>query len=502
MFPFLMRIQVAWLCIALVVSTTLIGVAQSRKDSIDAFINQQMRDGHIPGLQLAIIRNGHIDQLSAYGLANVEYQIKTTNQNVFSINSMTKAFVGVAIMQLAEQEKLRINDPIGQYIDSLPTTWQSLSIKQLMTNTSGLPNIIDQYEHVLGQGQEQAAWTAVKALPIEFKPGERFSYNQTGYVILGKIIHRLSGVPFTQFIEDNQFKVVGMNLTRFGDSADLIPNSAGGYTRLKNVNGKWLPRDEKDPLGMSIAEFPVFFRTAAGILSTAQDMAHWLIALQSGKLLKKKESLEALWTPARLANGQVGGFNELTNGYALGWPTVTREEHPALAPVGGFRSALFVYPQDDLSIVVLTNLQGANPEWFIDEIAGYYLPDMHKANGFGLSSSLKTLRTELLKKGFANAIPIAKTLQQKDASFHLKEDQLNGWAYYLANEKKTQEALAIFKLTVALYPQSANAYDSLGEACATVGNKAAAIQNYKRSLELDATNQNAADQITRLSKTP
>ncbi|QMW04967.1 serine hydrolase [Spirosoma foliorum] len=500
-----MRIQVAWLCITLLVSTTFIdsqALAQSRKDSINVFIKKQMQNGHIPGLQLAIIRNGHIDQLSAYGLANVEYQIRTTDQNVFAINSMTKAFVGVAIMQLAEQEKLRINDPIGNYIDSLPTAWQSLTIQQLLTNTSGLPNIIDQYEHVLGQGQEQAAWTEVKALPIEFKPGERFSYNQTGYVILGKIINRLSGVAFTQFIEDNQFKVAGMNLTRFGDSSDLIPNSAGGYTRVKNVNGKWLSRDEKDPLGVDFIKFPVFFRTATGILSTAQDMAHWLIALQSGKLLKKKESLEALWTPARLTNGQVSGFNELTNGYALGWPTVTRDEHPAVAPVGGFRSALFVYPKDDLSIVVLTNLQGANPEWFIDEIAGYYLPDMHKANGFGLSSSLKTLRTELLKKGFTNAIPIAKTLQQKNASFHLKEDQLNSWAYYLASENKTQEALAIFKLTVALYPQSANAYDSLGEGYDMVGDKASAIQNYKRSLELDATNQNAANQIARLSKTP
>lgn len=489
----------------LVVITNLVVfqvLAQSRKDSIDAFMKQQMRERNIPGLQLAIIRNGQIDQLSAYGLANVEHNVRTTNQSVFSINSITKAFVGVAIMQLAEQGKLRIDTPIAQYIDSLPVAWQGITIKQLLTNTSVLPNIIDQNEHVLGQGQEQAAWTAVKALPLEFKSGERFSYNQTGYVILGKIIKKLSGVPFTQFIEDNQFNVVGMNLTRFGDSGDVIPNSAGAYTKVKNVNGNWLPREEKNPLGVAFIEFPTFFRTATGILSTAQDMAHWLMALQAGKLLKKKESIEALWTPARLPNGQVGGFNELTNGYALGWPTVTRDEHPAVAPVGGGRSALFVYPNDNLSIVVLTNLQGANPEWFIDEIAGYYMPEMHKANGFGLSPSLKTLRTELLKQGFEKAIHIANMLQQKDASFRLKEDQLNSWGYSLTSEKKLQQALAIFKLTVALYPQSSNAYDSLGEAYAMVGDKATAIQNYNRSLELDATNQNATNQITQLSKTP
>lgn len=502
---FFIRVPSNYLRFALILISILVVsqvFAQSRKDSIDAFIHQQMRERHIPGLQLAILRNGQIDQLSAYGLANVEHTIRTTNQSVFSINSITKAFVGVAIMQLAEQGKLRIDTPIAQYIDSLPTAWQALTIQQLLTNTSGLPNIIDPYEHVLGGGQEQAAWTEVKTLPLEFKAGDRFNYNQTGYVILGKIIHQLSGVPFTQFIEDNQFNVVGMNSTRFGDSGDVIPNNAGVYTKLKNVNGKWLARDEKNPLGVGFAEFPTFFRTATGILSTAQDIAHWLIALQSGKLLKKKESLEALWTPARLPNGQVGGFNELTNGYALGWPTVTRDEHPAVAPVGGGRSALFVYPKDNLSIVVLTNLQGSNPEWFIDEIAGYYISEMHRANGFGLSPSLKTLRTELLKKGFAKAIPIAKMLQQKNASFQLKEDQLNSWGYYLLSEKKAQEALAIFKLIVSLYPQSANAYDSLGEAYVMVGEKASAIQNYKRSLELDATNQNAANQIAQLSKTP
>lgn len=505
---FLIRVPANYLRVvrvALIVILNLVlfkVLAQSRKDSIDVFIHQQMRERHIPGLQLAILRNGQINQLSAYGLANIEHNIKTTNQSVFSINSITKAFVGVAIMQLAEQGKLRIDTPITQYIDSLPTAWQSLTIQQLLTNTSGLPNIIDQDEHVLGGGQEQAAWLAVKALPLEFISGDRFSYNQTGYVILGKIIDQVSGVPFIQFIDDNQFKVVGMNFTRFGDSGDVIPNSAGVYTKLRNVNGKWLARDAKNPLGVGFAEFPTFFRTATGILSTVQDMAHWLMALQSGKLLKKKESLEALWTPARLNNGQVGGFNELTNGYALGWPTVTRDEHPAVAPVGGGRSALFVYPRDNLSIVVLTNLQGANPEWFINEIAGYYYPEMHKANGFGLSPSLKTLRTELLKKGFAKAIPIAKMLQQKNASFHLRGDQLNSWGYYLLSETKGPEALAIFNLIVSLYPQSANAYDSLGEAYATMGDKANAIHNYKRSLELDATNQNAANQIAQLSKTP
>ncbi len=224
---------------------------------------------------------------------------------------------------------------------------------------------------------------------MEFSPGDKFSYNQTGYYILGKVITKLSGQHFTKFSEENQFRPCGMVSTRFGDSNDVIPNNSNAYSTIYNEGGKWI-NDGK--LHNAYATFPLFFRTATGIISTSEDLAKWLIALQSKRLLKKQSSLDQMFATARLNNGNIGGFNKLTNGYALGWPTVVREEHPALAPVGEMRSALFVYPQDNLSVIVLTNLQGSNPEWFIDEIAGFYLPDMKLKNGFGLSKNLKFLR--------------------------------------------------------------------------------------------------------------
>jgi len=192
-------------------------------------------------------------------------------------------------------------------------------------------------------------------------------------VLLGKIITKLSGMHFTKFIEERQFNVAGMKLTRFGDSYDVIPNYAGAYTMTRQFGDSFVRNSSP---GVAYMQFPVFFRTAAGIQSTATDMANWIIALNTGKLLKQQSSIETLWTPAKLNNGKIGGFNKLTNGYALGWPTVTRDEHPAVAPVGGGRSALFIYPKDKLSIVVLTNLMGANPDRFIDEIAGFYIADM------------------------------------------------------------------------------------------------------------------------------
>jgi len=467
----------------------------STADSIDVFLKAKMQQRHIPALQIAVIRGSKIIKDTTFGVANLEYSIKATNQSLFTINSITKAFTGVAIMQLAEEGKLKITDPLSKYLDSLPQTWRNITLQQVLTHTSGLPDLLDAEEQVMGHGDEQEAMQKVKALPMEFKPGEKFSYNQTGYVLLGQIITRLSGMHFTRFIEERQFKVAGMKLARYGDSYDVIPGYAGAYTMTRQVGDRFVINSSP---GISYIQFPVFFRTAAGIISTATDMANWIIALKGGKLLKPS-SIDVLWTPAILNNGKIGGFDLLTNGYALGWPTVTRSEHPAVGPVGGRRSALFIYLKDDLSIVVLTNLLGGDPQKFIDEIAGYYLPDMHEANGFDLPANLKKLRAELIKQGFDKAPAVASGLKKKDPAFQLNESELNGWGYQLLGQKNIKAGLAIFKLNAVLYPQSSNVFDSLAEALEMMEDNPGALANYKKSLALDPKNKHAAERMQALA---
>ena len=464
-------------------------------DSIDVFVQGTMSKRNIPALQLAVVRGEKMVKKTAYGTANLEHNVSVNMQTLFPINSITKAFVGVAVMQLAEEGKLDINDPISKYLDSLPVSWQKLTLKQLLTHTSGLPDIIDEDEMVFGGG-EKAAWKRVTALPVVFAPGEKFMYNQTGYVALGKIITKVSGKHFTQFIIDRQFRVAGMERTRFGDSYDVVENSAGAYTMSKMVNGNFIRNNTP---GISYIQFPEFYRTAAGIMSTAEEMGRWIIALQSGLLLKQKTSIATLFTPALLNSGKTGGFNALTNGYALGWPTVTREEHPAVAPVGGGRNGLMVYLKDDLSIVVLTNLMGSNPERFIDEIAGYYINEMHEANGFGLPAGLKKLRNEAMKNGFKNMLSVAKALKKSTPSIDLDEQVINGWGYQLLSQKEPDKALSVFKLNTELYPASANTFDSLGEMYEGLEDSVKAIASYKKVLTLDPGNENATARIKALS---
>jgi CubicO group peptidase (beta-lactamase class C family) len=323
-------------------------------------------------------------------------------------------------------------------------------------------------------------------MPMEFTPGERFSYNQTNYALLGKIIDKLSGKPFAQVFRERQFDVAAMSHTGFGDSRDVTPNMVRTYRYVTQADGQKLPAEK---LVHDYAEFPPFRRTASGMNSTAEDLARWVIALQQGKLLRTKSALKTLWT--------AGGVNNANNGsapeWALGWVTKPRPRHSAVIATGGGRAAIFVYPEDNLAVIVLTNLANTYPEEFVDELAGFYNPDI------SASDPVTALRIQLRRRGYEHAIEVFNELKRKDPSFTPLERDLNDWAYRMLNGGgKPKEALEIFKLNVHLYPSSANVYDSVAEAYAALGQNSLAIQNYKRSLELDPKNTNALQQLKKL----
>ena len=159
----------------------------------------------------------------------------------FSINSATKAFTGVAILQLVEAGKLELDAPISRYMKDLPATWQPITIRQLLDHTSGLPDILvppraQGTGTLVGEdGSDEGAWRAVQTLPMDFATGTAYRYNQTNYAILGKLITQQSGEPFTQFIRERQFDAVGMKSAGFGDSRDVIARRALPYLSLIHI---------------------------------------------------------------------------------------------------------------------------------------------------------------------------------------------------------------------------------------------------------------------------
>lgn len=467
--------------------------SQDPSAAIEVFLREKMQKRRIPGLQVAVVRHGKIVMLGAYGTANLQDSVPVTDRTVFSINSATKSFTGVAVMQLVEDGKVDIAAPASRYIEGLPPAWQAVTVRQLLTHTSGFPDILIPPKgqgtgSLVGDGGEESAWDTVRTLPMDFAPGEKYRYNQTNYVLLGKIIDKQSGEPFAQFMADRQFKVAGMPSAAFGDSRDIIPHRAQSY---RYAGGTLTAASSGGKLEQAYDEFTPFIRTAGGLNASAQDVARWIIALQDGTLLKQKSSLVTLWTPAKFNNGS-------PTPWALGWPTIKRPEHRAVAGIGGRRSAFFVYPDDDLAVVILTNLAGANPEEFIDEVAGHYIPDLLAINGGGLPPAIKLIHREVLKRGYAQAPAIVEELKKNDPGFQVPENDLNNWGGRLMVDDQLKDAIEIFKLNVILYPQSANTYDSLGEAYELDGDKAQAIRNYRRSLELDPKNGNAVEHLKTL----
>lgn len=168
------------------------------EQAIDAFLRSEMRERQIPGMQVAVILHGKVVLARNVGVASLQYGVPVTDASLFSINSATKAFTGVAIMQLVQQGKVDLGAPIGQYLPGLPLAWQAVTVTQLLNHTSGLPDVLDQRSGKLAGPQPdnpQAAWQAVQALPVEAPPGQRYRYNQSNYVLLAQLIERQSGQP-------------------------------------------------------------------------------------------------------------------------------------------------------------------------------------------------------------------------------------------------------------------------------------------------------------------
>ncbi|MEO6174139.1 MAG: serine hydrolase domain-containing protein [Flavobacterium circumlabens] len=341
----------------------ILSAEKVKVSKVDAALKDMIQKNNIIGLQLAIVSNNKIVKTMNYGLANIQDSVWVDSKTVFSINSMTKAFTGVALMQLAEEGKLNLDDPISKYLDSLPNSWKNITIKQLAGHTSGIPDIWNSERNMITENN-QIALKKIKELPIVFQPGERFGYNQTNYLLLGMLIEKISGKSFEKYLTENQFNKVGMKNSAKAGLADyykVVQHSARSYTHFRNGS-----------LTNMYEEIPENLRTAAGIYSTATEIAEWIIALQSRQLVKEEKNLEALWTPMVLTNGKTQGMSDFLNGYAIGFYTSSGTGNSVIASLGGLRSGMYIYPKDNISVIILTNSQGFHPEDYLEQIACLY----------------------------------------------------------------------------------------------------------------------------------
>ncbi len=477
-----MKHVTAFAALLLTIFVPLAARAQSRAtpaEQTDRTVRAYMAAFGVPGAQVAVVRDGHIVFSRAYGTTDVAFGVPATAQSVFTLASITKAFTGLAAMQAVEAGKLDLSAPVSRYLDGLPEAWRTVTIRQLLSHMSGLPDI---NRAPTVDTDAAKAWSWTLAQPVLFAPGERFHYCQTNYTLLQRVLNRLHGRSEDAMVGDAQLAEAGMTRTRYGDSRDIIAGKGPDYQFV---------RPAPEAPGVLEQRYPVslpFHRASNGLVSTADDMARWIIAIGQVKLLAPAQ-VETMWTPVPFNNGKAGQWG-------MGWTILARGAgHRAVGMTGGARSAFFIYPEDGVAVVILTNLLGAYPEDIVDQIASQWAPGLHLGG-------VPALRAALEAKGYADADTVLAGVKRADPGFAPPEAELNDWAYRLLASGRVREALAVMKLISGMFPDSGNAWDSLGEAYAANGDHAQAVSAYRRSLQLDPANKNAGRWLAKLGAPP
>ena len=293
------------------------------------------------GGSILIARNGKPVISKGYGMANIELNVLNTPQTVFRLGSVTKQFTAMVIMMLQERGKLSVSDPICKYLPDCPAAWKPITVKNLLTHTSGIPN----YTSFPGFAKTAVLPTLpaemigqLKDRPLEFAPGEKFAYSNSGYYVLGEIIERASGKTYAEFLQENIFAPLGMKQTGYDNPLEIIRNRAAGYQRQGGeiINAAYM--DMTIPFA------------AGALYSTTGDLLIWDQALYTEKLVSRK-SLDEIFTPFK---GE--------SGYGYGWSIGKTFDRRVIAHGGGiygFATQITRFPEDRVTVIVLSNIQAA-----------------------------------------------------------------------------------------------------------------------------------------------
>lgn len=351
-------------------------LSTAQQEAIDRYVTAEMARQRIPGLALGIYRAGAPIYLKGYGLADLEWQEPVTTDTRFQTGSLGKQFVAAAILRLAEQGKLDVDASITRYLPEAPARLRAVTVVHLLSHTSGI-GAYDAPEltapgaafDLRRDFTEAQLLSAILALPPAFKPGTDWQYNNTNYVLLGILIHRVTGRFYGDWLHDQFFAPLGMRATRVISDTDVIERRASGYEIKGGVlrNQQWVSA--------------TFNATADGALyTTVEDMARWDHALSEESLLSPA-SRARMWTAVRLADGRPN-----QRGYGFGWFTGAINAHRTISHSGawqGFTSDMLRFPDDRLSVVAFVNLDSehAGPENITKVVAGLVSPALMPAIG-------------------------------------------------------------------------------------------------------------------------
>lgn len=323
-------------------------LTQDQSQAIDRLLNAQLTSAHVPGAAIAVIMQSKVAKRATKGVADTASAAPVTAATPFQLASTTKTFTSVGVMKLVEDGRLKLDTRAGDLLDGLPDAWRAVTVRQLLSHTSGLPDIVrtpGKLELIAASWEE--AEKLIHDAPMQFAPGTRWAYTQTNYVLLAKIIEKLSATSFEQFLNVRLFRPLDMRDTFFAGTD--ARKCAANYERGEDGASK--PRD---------LTFPAFVHAAGGLCSSLDDLVRWNIAIDEGRVLPPV-LLNEVWTAARLPDGT-------TTGYGLGWVVDTAQGRRAVGHSGGNSTAYRKYPDDRMTVIVLHN-GVLDPDGLVSSIA-------------------------------------------------------------------------------------------------------------------------------------
>jgi len=343
-------------------ATTSVASTGAQERQVDSLVQRWMAEHHLPGLALAVRRDGHVIHARGYGTRDLAGREPVTPDTPFQIASITKALTATAVMQLVEAGRIALDDSVGRHLADVPATWRAVTLRQLLTHTSGIPSISGFDRPPCNAGKSPASYERgdvlreVSCLPLAFAPGERWEYGDTGYYLLSLVLTAVSGKSYEAHMTDHVFRPAGMTPTR--------------VQRRPPLSNIAQPARWESGAYVAVAPFdPMVDEGNGAIVSTVLDLALWDAALDANTLVSAR-TRDAMWTPAALREGVAS--------YGLGFGLTPFSGHRRVGHNGGgpgSSTAFAKFPDDRLMVVVLARgeLPGGAAQRFANEIAAVYL---------------------------------------------------------------------------------------------------------------------------------
>jgi CubicO group peptidase (beta-lactamase class C family) len=459
------------------------------RKQFEPILDQAIKDHEIPGFVMAVVADGKVVYTLTRGVRSVGGTEPLTARSLFHMASVTKPFVGTAVMQLVEQGKVDLDQPIQRYLPYFhlkDPRAASITVRQMLSHTSGMPDV-DDYEWEKAVADEGALERYVRSLSdreLIAAPGERFSYSNMAYEVLGHLIAKVSGETFEGYVKAHILAPLGMK-----DSTVFRPEANPQLTTSPHVLG-----DRLTVIVSPVYPYNRMHAPSSTLHSNIVDMSRWAMAnLRRGELdgqrILKASTYDVMWKPTGDEKRPV----------AISWFQGERGGHRTISHGGGdtgYRSQVMLFPDDGMAVVIMLNS---------DAVPGSELAEAAHLVVLGLPARPikkplgRVVGRTVLEQGAAAAGRQYRDLKASAPDdFDFGEGVLNRLGYWMLNHGRPADAVEILKLNVEAYPRSANPYDSLGEAYRKTGQKDLALATYRKALELDPNMSSAAQAVKEL----